>query len=150
MAIKYTPKVGELLECHYGDFKYLPGGDIDNRNFDGRIPPEMIKKRLVVVLNGKIGSGVIVVPISSTSDAGKIQQGWHTAIPQESIRITDFYDRRDRWAKGDLIQQISKERLFKLKDNGAPFEQYLHRDIVTLIQKSVIKAISAKSLMHSD
>jgi uncharacterized protein YifN (PemK superfamily) len=149
MAISYSPKVGELLECNYGDFLYEDDGTINRKNYNGRIPPEMVKNRLVVVLNGKISGGsTIIVPISSTQDLGKITQGLHIPIPQEHIQVTNFYDQRDRWAKADLVQQVSKERLFKVKDaNGVHITQYLPRDLMENIQKAVVTAISAKSLL---
>ncbi|MGL5031998.1 MAG: type II toxin-antitoxin system PemK/MazF family toxin [Aeromonas sp.] len=149
MAISYSPKVGELLECNYGDFLYEDDGTINRKNYNGRIPPEMVKNRLVVVLNGKISGGsTIIVPISSTQDLGKIAQGLHIPIPQEHIQVTNFYDQRDRWAKADLVQQVSKERLFKVKDaNGVHITQYLPRDLMENIQKAVVTAISAKSLL---
>jgi uncharacterized protein YifN (PemK superfamily) len=149
MAILYSPKVGELLECNYGDFLYEADGTINRKNYNGRIPPEMVKNRLVVVLNGKIsGRSTIIVPISSTQDLGKIAQGLHIPIPQEHIQVTNFYDQRDRWAKADLVQQVSKERLFKVKDaNGVHITQHLPRDLMENIQKAVVTAISAKSLL---
>lgn len=144
MAITYAPKVGELLECHYGEF---PEGT--NLNFNNRIPPEIVKKRMVVVLNGKIcRNSVIVVPISSSKDVGKIREQLHIAIDQNLIQETHFYDRRERWAKSEIIQHVSKVRLFKIKDsNGQQLTQYLPREVVAEIQRAVIKAISAKSLL---
>ena len=64
--INYSPKVGEVLECDFGQFQYdsetqRPAVD----NYDGRIPPEIVKKRMVIVLNGKLDSGCLVVPRAS-------------------------------------------------------------------------------------
>ena len=47
MAIKHRPKVGELLECDFGVWA-------DPETVNGHIKPGMIKRRLVVVLNGDI------------------------------------------------------------------------------------------------
>lgn len=146
MAITYRPKVGEVLECNFGQFKQLNNGDFDKRNIDGRIPPEMVKKRLVAVLNGKVG-GCLVVPISSSKDLGSVNQGLHVPLAPELFRVTDFYDNRERWAKAELIQNVSRERLYKLKDNSQRFDCYLPRDVVEQIQRSVIKSISALSLI---
>ena len=64
MAITYIPKIGEVLECDFGNFKKI-GQEIDKRNYNGRIPNEMIKRRMVMVINPKIGGGChLVVPIS--------------------------------------------------------------------------------------
>lgn len=69
MAINFSPKVGEILECNFGNYPVSQNGQISTAYYDGRIPPEMIKNRLVVVLNGKInGNACIVVPLSTTRD----------------------------------------------------------------------------------
>lgn len=146
MAITYSPKVGEVLECDFGQFKQLTNGDYDKKNIDGRIPPEMIKKRLVVVLNGKLG-GCLVVPISSSKNIGGVNQGLHILLTSDLFRVTDFYDTRDRWAKAELVQNVSKERLYKLRDKGLRFDTYLPRETVELVQRAVIKAISATVLV---
>jgi uncharacterized protein YifN (PemK superfamily) len=147
MAITYRPKVGEVLECDFGQFKLMPNGDFDQRNFDGRIPPEMIKRRLVVVLNGKLGGSCLVVPISSTQNMGGVSQGLHVPLEPDLFKVTDFYDRRDRWAKSELIQPVSNKRLYKLMDNGKRFDHYLPREKVELVQRAVIKAVSAGALI---
>lgn len=147
MAINYTPKVGELLECDFGDFKKDAEGLIDTRNFNGRIPPEMVKKRLVVILNGKLNGACLIVPISSTQDINKITQQLHIELESKLIVETDFYDDRVRWAKTDLIQQISKERLYKVRDKRGFITQMLPREVVDKIQRGVIRSISASSLI---
>ncbi|STL47455.1 yifN [Escherichia coli] len=54
MAINFSPKVGEILECNFGNYPVSQNGPFSTTYYDGRIPPEMIKNRLVVVLNGKL------------------------------------------------------------------------------------------------
>jgi uncharacterized protein YifN (PemK superfamily) len=69
VAINFSPKVGEILECNFGNYPVIQNGPFSTTYYDGRIPPEMIKNRLVVVLNGKInGNACIVVPLSTTRD----------------------------------------------------------------------------------
>lgn len=149
--INYSPKVGEVLECDFGQFQYDPRDQKPvMNNYDGRIPPEIVKKRMVVVLNGKLDSGCLVVPISSTKNLGGISKGLHVLLEPGNFRVTNFYDNRDRWAKTDLMQMVSRHRLYKLMDNGQRFDHYLNRDEVTKIQLAVIKAISASSLLHQD
>lgn len=90
MAISYAPKVGEVLECNFGTYK-KDNGVADERNYyDGRIPPEMIKSRMVVVLNGKLGRGCLVVAISSTEFRSSIRDGVHVPLPPDLFRVTDF------------------------------------------------------------
>ncbi|MDF1685055.1 MAG: type II toxin-antitoxin system PemK/MazF family toxin [Legionellaceae bacterium] len=147
MAISYRPKVGEILECNFGQFRTLHTGDFDLRHFDGRIPPEMVKRRPVVVLNGKLGGGCLVVPISSSQDLGGINQRIHVHIEPELFPATDFYDVRDRWVKAELIQAVSVQRLFKLIDNGVRFDHYFPREKVEQIQRAVVRSVSASTLL---
>ena len=76
MAINFSPKVGEIQECNFGNYPVIQNGQFSTTYYDGRIPPEMIKNRLVVVLNGKInGNACIVVPLSTTRDHDKLNRG---------------------------------------------------------------------------
>ena len=138
--ITHRPKVGELLLCNFGQFAQ------DQNNFDGKIPPEMIKNRLVVVLNGDLsGGGCLVVPISSTRSA---DQRFHVEIDSKLIAQTKFFDHRQRWAKTETVQAVSKVRLFYIFDNGKRLDQRLPFDVVKEIQTSLIKAIGGMSLLQ--
>ncbi|KIZ72356.1 hypothetical protein UH31_00065, partial [Escherichia coli] len=48
VAINFSPKVGEILECNFGNYPVSQNGQFSTTYYDGRIPPEMIKNRLVV------------------------------------------------------------------------------------------------------
>lgn len=145
MAIPHSPKTGEILECNFGNFQTQETGDpID---FNGRIPPEMIKRRMVVVLNGRLGKSSIVVPISSSKDQGGINQGHHVELDTELFPVTDVYDRRERWAKANLVQHVSHKRLFKIRENGRNISVYLPRETVGLIQQAAVKALNAGYLI---
>ncbi|TNH06625.1 type II toxin-antitoxin system PemK/MazF family toxin [Testudinibacter sp. TR-2022] len=137
---QHRPKVGEILECHYGAFS-------ENDDVNGHIPPEIIKKRMVVVLNGKLNGLALVVPISSTKSLDGIQNGLHIEVAPDLIRTTGFYDKRVRWAKAELIQAVSRKRLFHIYDKGSRITQYLPRDVVEKIQRAVIKAVNASTLL---
>ncbi len=43
MAINFSPKVGEILECNVGNYPVSQNGQFSTTYYDGRIPPEMIK-----------------------------------------------------------------------------------------------------------
>jgi uncharacterized protein YifN (PemK superfamily) len=98
MRLPYLPKAGEVLICNF-----------DNGGF---MPPEMVKRRPVVVVSRKdshVRHLCTVVPISSTPpDERKI---WHHPLPQ--LRVPGFDDTEDRWAKCDMIATVSFERLTK-------------------------------------
>lgn len=46
MAINFSPKVGEILECNFGNYPVSQNGQFSTKYYDGRIPPEMIKKQV--------------------------------------------------------------------------------------------------------
>lgn len=50
MAINFSPKVGEILDCNFGNYPVSQNGQFSTTYYDGRIPPEMIKNRLVIRL----------------------------------------------------------------------------------------------------
>ena len=53
MAINFSPKVGEILECNFGNYPVSQNGQFSTKYYDGRIPPEMIKNRLAGAGSGK-------------------------------------------------------------------------------------------------
>ncbi|WP_439257262.1 type II toxin-antitoxin system PemK/MazF family toxin [Lonepinella sp. BR2271] len=134
-------KVGDILECDYG----LLSQNINN--FDGHIPPEIVKRRMVVVLNAKLQGLALVVPISSTKNISGIQNQYHIEIDSNLIQETSFYDKRQRWAKAELIQAVSRQRLFPIYHQGKRIDNRLPYTLVEQIQKAVIKAISANILL---
>ncbi|KPZ10967.1 hypothetical protein ALO40_200107 [Pseudomonas syringae pv. viburni] len=74
MALTYTPKVGEVLECDFGDFVKPPLKPV----YNGLMTPEIRKRRMVVVLNGRLPNGcTMVVPISSSGNPNAVQRGMH-------------------------------------------------------------------------
>jgi len=152
-GLSFSPKVGQILECNFGNYPTLPIGAERNPaqiNFDGKISPEMVKNRLVIVLNGKLGDACLVVPLSSTLDQYKLGKGWHVEIPTASIPELKFFTATTRWAKADLIQQVSKQRLRAPKDSSGNVlgKLLLSPALVTTIQCAVVKAINASSLLQ--
>lgn len=147
MALTYTPKVGEVLECDFGEFLQPPPNPV----YDGLISPEIRKRRMVVVLNGRLPNGcTLVVPISSSFNSNAVQRGIHVFLEQALFTATSFYDQRDRWALAECITHVSKDRLSQIKERGAPIPTFLPRDKVTAIQKAIIKTIAASALLAPD
>lgn len=131
MAINFSPKVGEILECNFGNYPVSQNGQFSTTYYDGRIPPEMIKNRLVVVLNGKInGNACIVIPLSTTRDHDKLNRGMHVET------------------KADLVQQVSRNRLNRARTYRGYLNQCLPHELVADIQRAVIKSINAISLIN--
>lgn len=146
MPIAYSPKVGEILECDFGEYR----SPILNPRYDGLIPNEIRKRRLVVVLNGKLPNGCcLVIPISSSGNQHAVTRGFYVHIPPTMITQTQFYDQRDRWVVTDCVTHVSKDRLFKITNAGAPVNDILPRALVTTIQQAMIKTLNASALLAS-
>jgi len=158
MTLGYRPKVGEILHCDFGRFIDTDGDRItdndlscvDYSNFDGRIPPEIIKQRLVLILNPKAG-GCIVVPISSREDEDQhTQDKYHVALPYQLLSATTYND-TPRWIKTNLIQMVSHHRLKPIyRAGGNRLAINAPRELVTEVQKAVIRAINANALLRDD
>lgn len=140
MAIKHRPKVGELLECDFGQWS-------EPETVDGHIPPEMRKRRLVVILNGDIdGHSAVIVPISSTKAYGRLSM-FHEYLSPELIVETSFYEKRDRWAKAEHTHFVSTKRLHYIFDKGRRIDQRLPNEVVAAIQRKVLIAVSGKRIL---
>jgi uncharacterized protein YifN (PemK superfamily) len=92
MAIKYAPSPGTILLC----------------NFDGYIPPEMNKKRPVVVLSTVSHRLCIVVPLSTTEPSP--QESWHYLLNTPEP-LPPPYNSLHHWVKGDMVSTVSYMRL---------------------------------------
>jgi uncharacterized protein YifN (PemK superfamily) len=95
------------------------------------------------------GPSCIVVPFSTTHDHQKTHRGWHVSVPAQEIPELNYFGACERWAKADMIQQVSRERLNRPRVKHGRDPIYLSRERVDLIQRAVIKAISAASLLKS-
>ena len=98
MTLPYLPKPGEVLVCNFDD--------------GGFMPPEMVKRRPVVVVSRKDSHDrklCTVVPLSSTPPAER--KIWHHPLPH--VRVPGFDDTEDRWAKCDMLSTVSFRRLTK-------------------------------------
>jgi mRNA interferase MazF len=92
MGIQYHPRVGEALYCVY----------------DG-IEPEMVKKRLVVVVSPKAAQRhrlVTVVPISTTPP--EVEKPWHVKLSRDPIPES----KTEVWVKCDMINVVCFDRLW--------------------------------------
>lgn len=92
MGIKYHPRVGEALYCEYAG-----------------IEPEMVKRRLVVVVSPKAVERhglVTVVPLSTT--APDPVKPWHVRLSRDPLPGSNS----EVWAKCDMINVVCFERLW--------------------------------------
>ena len=101
MGISYHPDLGEALWCDYTGIR-----------------PEMIKRRLAVVLTPKACQRVglaTVIPISCTPP--QMERPWHVRLTRDPYPKGD---KREVWAKCDMINVVSFERLsgYHVRWNG--------------------------------
>lgn len=97
MALPYFPRRGEVLIC-----------DFDS----GFQPPEMVKKRPVVVISSKESHArrlCTVVPFSTTApiSPGK----WQHCL--EHVAVPGWQAKGQMWAKCDMLGTVGFERLHK-------------------------------------
>lgn len=92
MAIKFTPDVGTILLCDFGNV----------------IEPEMCKKRPVVVLSSVSPWLCIVVPLSTTDP--EEQMPWHCLVNTPKT-LPYPYNSKVHWLKGDMVNTVSFDRL---------------------------------------
>lgn len=150
MPINHNPLTGEVLVCNFGDdFVRTAAGEIDLtlRTPNTRLPPEMVKNRLVVVLNGKMSKACIVVPVTKTPSKSTTTAKYHVSIPPGTIVGHDYFTpQTERWALGEQVQQVSKMRLSNFFSDPQ-MKLQLDTDLVAQIQRTVVKAINAGSLL---
>lgn len=97
MALPYFPRRGEVLVC-----------DFDT----GFQPPEMVKKRPVVVVSRKDSHNrklCTVVPFSTT--APNPVHNWHHPLPH--VQVPGLQAMNTMWAKCDMVVTVSFDRLNK-------------------------------------
>lgn len=92
MGIQYHPSIGEALWCDYSG-----------------IEPEMVKRRLVVVVTPKASQRpklTTVVPISST--APEIVRPWHVKLDRDPYPKGNA---AELWVKCDMLNVVCFDRL---------------------------------------
>ena len=148
MSINFKPKIGQILDCNYGVYLRDKSGDIIFDNVDAHMPPEMIKRRLVVVLNGKLNSqSSIVVPLSTSKDELKLQRGIHVQLEAGTIEDLKYFHPKTCWAKCDLVQTVSNKRLNKpMFAKRGWLSECISEQVITLIQIAVIRSINASNI----
>lgn len=144
MPINFSPEVGQILECNFGEYTIDSTTGLPIGHPDHHLPPEMIKNRLVVVLNGKVSpTSCIVVPLSTTHDLQKTLKGWHIEIADSEIPDLVYFGACTRWAKADTVEQVSRLRLNRPRTVRGHPSIKLGFERVGDIQRAVVKAINA-------
>ena len=96
MPLRFHPKPGTVLVCDYSE---------------GFRPPEMVKKRLAVVISPRLRHRdklCSVVPLSTTPP--RVVQPWHHQIVFERALPRPF-EGVEKWAKCDMVATVAFHRL---------------------------------------
>ncbi|MBV5339868.1 MAG: type II toxin-antitoxin system PemK/MazF family toxin [Deltaproteobacteria bacterium] len=103
MAISFHPDHGSILMCDFNT---------------GFTPPEVIKKRPVVVISPRRNNFQVctVIPLSRTSP-NPIEKHHHRLDPAS---LPKSLSGRDSWAKCDMIMTVSLSRLDRIQDGRGP------------------------------
>lgn len=128
MAIQHNPRRWDVLDCNFGEcFK----------------SPEMVKKRLVIVIaepeEGRQGL-CTVVPLSAT-EPEEIRPFHHEMSPYS---LPDPYRNKTMWAKCDMVYTVGFHRLDRVKigKNRKTGKRIYHTNQIILADiQGVTKAI---------
>ncbi|BCV61568.1 type II toxin-antitoxin system PemK/MazF family toxin [Shewanella algae] len=148
---------GRLLECDFGYFSQdISLGDQPSTtisNFNSKLPYEMVKRRLVVVLSNK-EDPALVVPISKGNKAKDHRTVVEiTSLPPDLVT----FNNPTCFAKTAAISYVSGHRLFPVRFNTAEgkrqydyrVEKKLSNDDVVNIKKAVFTAVGGDNILRS-
>ncbi|AWA97908.1 type II toxin-antitoxin system PemK/MazF family toxin (plasmid) [Vibrio harveyi] len=162
LRINGNVRIGHVYDCNFGQFKKQGGGTTVRRDealidYNYRIPNEIIKTRLVVVI-GKHRGAYIVVPISATKEEAKKRekepefQGFHVKLEHTDIPTTPRYPYGvDRWALCNLVTTIDGGRLQDLyhsEEKCLLQAQKVSDDTLDKIRKGVVIAIGLRDWLQ--
>ena len=124
MPIHFVPAPGTVLLCDYST---------------GFVPPEMTKRRPVVVLSpfSAHSSTVLVVPISTSRPVP--HEAHHVLIPAGKYRF--LHRGVDCWIKGDMISAVSLTRLSPLLSSASLSARHFRA-----VQRAVLHALGFAQL----
>ena len=99
MSLKFHPRPGTVLICDFGA---------------GFRPPEMVKKRPVVVMSPRLrrSSGLCTVVPLSTAVPDPVERFHHRMDPES---LPGDLGRMETWAKCDMATAVSLERLDRVR-----------------------------------
>jgi len=125
MPITFAPHPGTVLMCDYGT---------------GFVPPEMVKRRPVVVVSPTTGRRLgpyLVVPLSTT--VPRVVELFHVRIP--AGRYGFLRSPLDVWAKCDTLAAVAPARLDRLRADGRWSAPTIEIGDFHAIQRGVLHAL---------
>jgi len=130
---------GDVLLCQFGPDPREPGvyplmsGPIS-------VPPEMIKRRQVVVISMP-SPGIAIIAPFSTNQPSPLKP-YHHFIP--AGRYPFFA--KDSWLKGDMLQAVSRARLDRLVFDGQHQRAALSKADHRAVRASVLAGLGMSAL----
>ncbi|WP_158285667.1 type II toxin-antitoxin system PemK/MazF family toxin [Pseudohoeflea suaedae] len=137
MALKFPPAIGLVVICNYDT---------------GFKPPEMVKRRLAVVVSERLPyrDGLCtVVPLSTTPSRSGIRYQCKVELP---VDLPDTFSGAVKWAKADMLATLSYERMSLPFDgrSGTGRRRYLQIRLppaeLRKIQSAMLHALSLEHL----
>lgn len=100
MALRYYPRVGEILLCNYDT---------------GFVEPEMVKMRPVVVISPRLRRRAELVGVVPLSTTGPDPAEDHHCLIRLDRPLPSPFDAPEMWAKCDMIATVAHSRLDRFK-----------------------------------
>jgi mRNA interferase MazF len=137
VALQFHPKLGQIVICDYGD---------------GFVAPEMLKRRLAIVVSKRLPhrDGLCtVVPLSMTAPDADVRYQCKVTLP------CDFpgYEGRIKWAKADMLATVGLSRLTlprTARDPSTGKRRYLdfvlQADELTKVRAAMLHALCLDAL----
>ena len=125
MTLEFHPNLGTILICDFAT---------------GFHPPEMVKKRPVVVVSSRDrvnGEVLTVIPLSTAKPA--IIHPWHCGI--DTSMMPPHFREKETWAKCDMIITVACWRLDRMREKVEGKRVYsapvINSEDLTAIQQGI-------------
>jgi uncharacterized protein YifN (PemK superfamily) len=103
VAISFHPRPGQILYCDFSE---------------GFKPPEMVKKRPVIVISKPIqGRGALVTIVALSTTVPQPIKPFHYKLPKASMPQLGRFQEKDTWVKGDMLYTVGHHRLDLIRLN---------------------------------
>ncbi|EPI2684581.1 type II toxin-antitoxin system PemK/MazF family toxin [Vibrio cholerae] len=134
LAIKYSPKVGQILMCDFSGFR----------------EPEMVKTRPVLVIGTRPNGHNLVTIVALSSTEPDKRQSYHLPLDDNHLPRHKFF-KGNTWVKGDMIYTLSFDRLSYVclgSENRKRmyFQNRLSREVMKEVYSCVLNGINLGAL----
>jgi uncharacterized protein YifN (PemK superfamily) len=120
-----NPKKRQIIMCDFGSICV----EQDNKDCESAYqktkclrPPEMVKKRPVLVITARLPGCknlITILPFSTTKP--KYIQKWHYQLDKKYLPKSKWFHKKDCWVLTDRIYTVSTERTWFIKYKGKAF-----------------------------